>query len=125
MWDADSLILLLEVSIKCVAVAECFCPPFFFGVLWMLVWGRMAHRPAFYSEFVLLWIILLGSNWERKKVREKKKELEAQTCTLEAEAPVKECYEILVINVNWTGMISKVNYTLNKFIGKKKKSSFY
>lgn len=29
MWDADSLILLLEVSIKCVAVAECFCPLFF------------------------------------------------------------------------------------------------
>lgn len=31
MWDADSLILLLGVSTKCVAVAECFCP-FFFSV---------------------------------------------------------------------------------------------
>lgn len=29
----------------------------------------MAHRPAFYYEFMLLWIILLGINCERKKVK--------------------------------------------------------
>lgn len=44
----------------------------------------MAHRPAFYYEFMLLWIILLGINCGRKKIKGKKKELEGHSCTLEA-----------------------------------------
>lgn len=44
----------------------------------------MAHRPPFYYEFMLLWIVLLRINCERKKDKEKRKELEGQSCTLEA-----------------------------------------
>lgn len=50
MLNADSLISLLEVNIKCVAVAEHFCA--FFCILWMLLWGGVAHRHFIFCQLM-------------------------------------------------------------------------